>query len=284
MAVANAQTCEDGTYTLHVPPSAAGYIVTSTDFNGSSYVGAAYEASEGTTFFICEGSAVPVASVGSVVSSIDIPLHGGAGTLEGSIRTQSSGCTTPYDQSIWVRVDDGTPHACGLGTQDWTMPNGSYRTLGLPPVSLLPVLRACIYPQGQSTGLCYDAEVFPDFTSVPVPAGGSQSGVNFCIGDQVQPTVAVGHVQGAKSPGQFTLSWNATGDPAAASYRVRGGTTARPSGSPGSFPSNPSFVDVWNGPGPSATLPVTMTYIFYLVTPVGPTGIEGPSGHYPNVP
>jgi len=286
--VTQAHTCEDGSYTLHVPPSASGYIVSAAEStNGSqalAYVPAAYRSSGGSTFYICEGTAVPVPAVGSVVAGIDVALKGEAGTIEGSILTQSSGCTAPFAQQVLVQVDDGTAHACSLGVQDWTQPSGSYRTFGLPNLSFAPIVRACIAPYGPGSAICYDAKTYPQYTSLPLPPGGSQSGVDFCVGAALQPATAVGHVVVAKSAGQLTLTWNGTGDPATSAYRVRGAISARPATAPGSFPNDPGFTDLWNGPATSASLALTTPYAYFLVTPVGSTGLEGPSQHYPNAP
>jgi hypothetical protein len=286
--VAQAHTCEDGSYTLHVPPGAGGYIVSAAEStNGSQtleYVPAAYHSGSGSTFYLCEGTAVPIAAVGSVVSDIDLALNGGAGTIDGEIRTQASGCTAPFTQQVWVQVDDGTQHACGLGVQDWTQPTGSYRTFGLPNLGFAPIVRACIAPYGPGSAVCYDAKTYPQFTSVPLPPGGSQSGVDFCVGAAIQPTAAVGHIVLSKSAGQLTLNWNPNGDPATAAYRVRGATSSRPATAPGNFPNDPGFTDLWNGPTTSASLPLTAPYSYFLVTPVGSTGLEGPSQHYPNTP
>ncbi len=164
------ETCDDGSYVLRVPPSETGYVVTAgaTSFDDGK-VPVAWTSSGAGTFFLCEGTPVPVPAVGSQVSAINLSVPSNAGAMEGWIRTQSSGCTAPYDHSVWIIVDDGAQHACSLGTTDWSAPAGSYRLYGLPGSSLMPVLRACISEPGMSGVQCFDQRTWPDFTSVPVP-------------------------------------------------------------------------------------------------------------------
>jgi hypothetical protein len=290
--VASDNTCDDGTYTLHVPPRAGGYLVVAGGPTGGGggggvpYVPAAYDAVEGTALFPCEGTPVILATVGATALDIDLALAPGAGWLEGAVRTQASGCTQPITHPINVQVDDGAQHECSLGLSDWTMPTGTYRILGLPNVNLMPVLRACIFPYGPGSGQCYDMKTFPEYTSVPVPVGGGQFGVDFCYGQSTTPTQPVAGLQASKVSGQLVLSWSPSSDPAVAWYRVRGSHSPRPAAPPGSFPDDPSFHAVWDSIGAATTvgMPLEVTYGYFLVVGVGATGAEGPSGHYPLVP
>lgn len=278
--VASTRTCEDGSYSLHVAPSVAGYVVATSPMNDGGFVPVAWRSPEEPALFLCEGTAVPVTSAGSVVGNVDLGVHAGAASIEGAVHSAISSCSASYGDFVAVVVDDGEEHACGLGAWDWAVPAGAYRITGLPDSSLLPVLRVCASMPGVGSVSCYNGESYPDFTPLSLSAGSNDSGVDLCVGE-VQPSQEVNSLSLSKSGASFTMSWTPSSDPATVSYRVRGSLSARPGSLPGTFPTDPGFVEVWSGASAGVTLPVTTSQTFFLVTGIGGTGLEGPSGHYP---
>lgn len=277
-SVAFTRTCQDGSYRLRVPPSASGYIALAGYGESSGYVPVAWNNASSGTFFPCEGMAIAVAGAGTVVGGIGFELPSGAAAISGSVRSQSSGCTATVSGTFWMTVDDGMSHACGLGWSDFGLLPGTYRVHGLPASDLVPGLRVCYPGSGAESPQCWNVKRPPGYEPVFASPGGEASGTDFCLGSS--PVSAVSGVWASKSGGSVTFSWTSTDDPYQSQYRLRGSLTAKPTSAPGSFPSDPVFDTVWTGMGSSASVPTSLPYSFFLVTNVGISGTDGPSGSY----
>ncbi|MBZ5640694.1 MAG: hypothetical protein LAO51_18300 [Acidobacteriia bacterium] len=276
--LAYARTCADGSYRLRVAPNGTGYVAGAAFYETSSYVPVAWNGTEPGTLFACEGAPIPVPDAAAVASGIDIRVHPGAAEVSGSVFSQESGCTETLGGTPWVLVDDGISHGCGLGYMDWNAPEGTYRVVGLPGADLLPELRVCQPPSPGASPQCWSLGRPPAFTPVIVLPGNEARGIDFCLG--ATPTQDVVGILASKGDGFVTFAWTPTDDPYQSQYRLRGATSARPSGGTGSFPDDPPFDEVWSGMSPSATVGLGDPRRFFLVTNIGMSGAEGPSGSY----
>ncbi len=273
------RTCGDGTYRLRVPPAATGYLVSAGFGEDHGYVPTTWDGSAAGTFFSCEGGAVPVSSAGVETGNVDFQVPTGTASVSGGFRTQDSGCTLDAPGDFWVAVDDGTSHSCTLGTNDWNAAPGTYRVFGLPSSEMLSTLRVCVASSPTTSAQCWDGRKSGGaYDAVDVGSGETASSIDFCVGNvPVQQTQGL---RASKTPGGVTFSWSATTDLYQTRYRLRGASVVRPFTPQGSFPSDPGFTAVYDGQTASAFVPLSQIYIYYLVTNVGQTGVEGPSGSY----
>jgi hypothetical protein len=275
---AYARTCSDGSYRLRVPPSATGYVAGGAFNETNGYVAVAWNGTPSGTYYACEGTAIPVATATTTVAGVDLHVHSGAAAVSGNIVSQSSNCLAPMGGNSWVQVDDGAAHSCGLGATDWNVPAGTYRVVGLPGSDLVPGLRVCHPGMVGGAQQCWNVARPPSYSPVVVAASGEATGINFCLGNV--PTTAVSGVHASKSGGSVTFTWTATADPYQSQYLLRGTAAAKPSGGSGTFPNDPNFSLVWSGVVPSASVPLSDSRVFFLVTNSGMSGVEGPSGSY----
>lgn len=279
MTAAWANSCEDGSFRLRVPPSSQGYIVSSNAWEENGYVPVTWNNTPGGTFFPCNGVPVAAPTAGLTVAQIDLPLEPGAGSIEGAILTQDSSCTQTVAWQSWVNVDDGSGASCNLGVHDWNMPPGQFRVHSLPHSGLVPGLRVCVYDTQGLPPQCYNLKAPPAYDEVVVPAAGQVTNVNFCLGNR--PVLEVPQLMLDKVGGLLQFAWSGSGDPYHDHYRLRGSGSATPSGA-GDFPNDPQFdqlSDVW---GQNHWTSMDIPYAFFLVTEVGSGGAEGPAGSYGN--
>jgi hypothetical protein len=277
-SLAYARTCSDGSYRLRVPPSATGYVTGGAFNDENGRVAVAWNGNASGTFYACEGTPVPVLTMATTVTGIDLHVHSGAAAVSGNVVSQASGCSAPMGGTGWVMVDDGAVHSCGLGSTDWSAPAGTYRVIGLPGSDLVPSLRVCHPGMPGGAPQCWNVARPPSYSPVVVASSSEATGINFCLGDL--PTTAVSGLHATKSGGSVTFSWTPTGDPYQSQYRLRGSMAARPVGGTGTFPNDPSFDILSSGPLPSASVLLTDPHKFFLVTNSGMSGVEGPSGSY----
>ena len=278
--VAWTSTCDDGSYRLRVPPRAQGYVVRSALWWDNGYVPVAWDGTSDGTFFPCEGGAVSASIAGGTTADVDLPLPSGAGAISGNVRTQDSGCSSLDSGQQWVQVDDGSAVQCNLGQFDWEAPPGTFRVYGLPHSGLISSLRVCNYSVPSTSPQCYTMKQPPSYTPVAVPSGGEVTNVDFCMGNRPETQIATIQVQ--KSGSSIMFSWDASTDPYHDRYRVYGATTPVPAIGSGSFPADPVFNQVSDDYANSAWIDESSVYSFFLVTDVGVTGAEGPSGSYGN--
>ncbi len=174
------ETCADGTYRLRVAPGTAGNIVSTAenDCGGPEYAAEAWKVGGGATFFLCEGDLVPAPTAGGTTPGINFapPL---AAEITGKIASQATGCTDDLG-NLPVTVDDGSPHVCGMGLQDFNQSPPGYAMGLLPPSSVVPSLRACASVAGFS-GQCYNMKTPPTYDPIVVAPGGTAPGINFCL-------------------------------------------------------------------------------------------------------
>jgi hypothetical protein len=278
-SVAWAQTCMDGSYRLRVPPSAQGYVVGTNRWEETGYVGVTWNNTPEGTFFPCEGTAVPALTAGSETANINLQVPPGAGAISGSVYTQSSGCSELMDEPQWVMIDDGTESECGLGIESFMEENGTFRIFGLPHSGLVPSLRVCHYGGFDVSPQCYTLQQPPGYNPVVVAYGTEVSGVDFCLGNQPQTEIAGLRLN--KSGEWINFEWSDSNDPYHDRYRLRGSESVVPSGG-GSFPEDPQFEVVSEDYYPGTEISVYSPCTYFLVTDIGVTGVEGPSGSYGN--
>jgi hypothetical protein len=277
MSAAWTQTCLDGSYRLRVPPDPAGYIVSSNRWEETEYVGVTWDGSPSGTFFPCEGSPVPALTAGSETANINLQLPPGAGAVRGRVFTQDSGCTELVEGMPWISVDDGTEVGCGLGSQSFSEPDGTFLVYGLPHSGLIPSLRVCTYSSPDVSPQCYTLKLPPGYDPVIVPYGNEVTDIDFCMGNR--PEAEIEGLRLSKEGDWIFFEWNSSDDPRHDRYRVRGSASVVPSGE-GAFPDDPEFVVVFEDYTEGIWLPVEIPYGYFLVTDVGVTGVEGPSGSY----
>lgn len=103
------------------------------------------------------------------------------------------------------------------------------------------------------------------------------------------PTSPVGDTLRVRRADAATLllTWDGTGDPCTAGYRMRRSLTPHPAILPGTWPSDPAFADITSADGDASPIDTRFEHAAtadplecFLVTEVGTNGAEGPSGHY----
>ncbi len=291
MYLGSTSTCPDGTYSLPIPAGVANsqYIQTSncTGCTNPSpppqpYALQTWNGTATGTFFRCEGTPVSIAATGGQLTGVDfnVPV---AATVQGSFFTQASNCTAKDTTlgNFSLTIDDGAAHACALGANWGGNPApGDYQQLYLPPTSALASgnLRVCWGGNPTYAPQCFNLRrTDQPYTPVTV-ASGAIATANFCVGNR--PTAQVNGLRAAKSGANVQLSWGASADLYQTQYTVWAATTAIPVPAPGSFPTNPAFSNIFQGP----TVPVNLNpgpgSFFFLVTATGPNGNYGPSGSY----
>lgn len=268
------RTCADGSYLVRVAPGADPYVVVAGNPYADGLVRTAWDGSADGTPFECEAGSISTPTAGSSVPGINLALATGA-TIAGRQTSQASGCTDPAPG--WVSVDDGQSHQCSLGFANVNGADGTFSVVGLPPSSKIDGLRVCAGGYGVSTQ-CWDARRWPDFTPVRVDEGGTAAGIDFCLGNR--PTREVTGLRVTKDVSTVYLWWDDSTDLYHENYALHGATSATPSSGSGNFPYDPSFPLLATTWGPSASIPASTPYTFFLVTDRGVTGEEGPSGHY----
>jgi hypothetical protein len=277
MSIAWTWTCEDGTYRLRVPPSGQGYVVGSNRWEETGYTPVTWNNTPEGTFFPCQGTSVPALTAGSETANINLPLPPGAGAISGSAFTQDSGCTVLVSGQQWMQVDDGIDAGCSLGVQDYMAADGTFRVFGLPHSGLVSSLRVCNYSVWDASPQCFSMMLPPDYTPIVVPYGSEVTNVDFCMGNR--PDKEVHGLQADKSGDLVFFSWDDSDDPYHDRYRLRGAVSVEPAVA-GSFPDDPAFDMMFEDYSTSATVSTFSSYTYFLVTDVGVTGVEGPSGSY----
>jgi hypothetical protein len=127
-----ANACADGSYRLRVNPSAFGYRVSTwTSGSGPAYAMQTWNNTTSGTYFPCEGGPVPAPTAGSSTTGINFKVPQAA-SVQGPISSQAGACANDLGMQ-WVVVDDGSSHACGMGTLDDGMTPSGYRMTLLPP-------------------------------------------------------------------------------------------------------------------------------------------------------
>jgi hypothetical protein len=235
-----ATTCADGSYRMRLVPNATGYEL-STWFNnrGPAYASQTWNNTPAGTYFVCEGTPISVPTAGVITSGIDFRVPQAA-NAQGLISSQASGCANDLGNETVV-VDDGSSHACGMGTSDFDAPFPGYGVTLLPPTSVVPSLRACAYV-GVFNPQCYNLKVPPAYNPIVVGAGTTAGGINFCL-------------TACASPQTFYRDADLDGHGFLSSQLV---ACAPPPGyTSSSDDCNDASAQVWNTPGEARTLVFT---------------------------
>jgi hypothetical protein len=96
-----------------------------------------------------------------------------------------------------------------------------------------------------------------------------------------RPETEVGGLRLSKGDDLIHFEWDSSGDPYHDRYRLRAAASVVPFGE-GSFPDDPQFDVVFEDYWPGAEIDMYAPFTYFLVTDVGVTGAEGPSGRYGN--
>lgn len=267
-------SCEDGTYRLRLKADASGYRLVAAA-GSLDRAAAAWNGTTHGTPYVCEATGLASGAPGDAETAIDLEL-GASATILGRVATAVSSCTEGLGGPFSVTVDDGQPHACGMGWTDFGGGPGAYAVRGLPVTA--HALRACFAAEGVS-GQCWSMRaVGHGYTPLLLPPSGVAEGIDFCAGSTPSAEIATLTVE--KQGASLRLQWSASTDLFHEMYVVRGATNVRPAHGRGTFPSDPFFGVVAQTSAPEVTLDIAGAPGFFLVVDSGADGSEGTCGAY----